>query len=294
MDKELQQYQSRKTKAEQKTMIGGFLILPGIALVLTLGDHTIFLWLGILFIIIGAISIAMGASAYSKVVMDFKLNFLKKMMGEWIEEGEYYPKRGLTKTEVYHSEFLKRADRFYAEDLITGKIDGVTFKSSDLKLEERKTRHTKNGTQTYYETFFRGQMYVFDFNKTFDGFLQVLERGRPISRRKYEKIKLESMAFNKKFTTYSTNSHSAFYVLTPHFMESMMKIEREHPGQIFFSFIDTQMHMAINNNKDNFAIRMFRKIDQALIETFKKDLAIIYDIVDDLKLNKNIFKEDQS
>ena len=55
------------------------------------------------------------------------------------------------------------------------------------------------------------------------------------AKRKYKKVKLESVQFNKKFKTYATSEHNAFYVLTPHFMEALMAFEQKNKGKIYFS-----------------------------------------------------------
>lgn len=293
LDKELLKYNEMKKHSETIVLIGGVSALIGGALLITLSYMQAFMVIGVIFLVGGMIAAIVGFSKFSSVSSKFKNNYLKDSMHEWIENGRYEPKYGLSESQVYQSEFMQRGDRFHSEDMITGTIDGVGFVTSDVKTQERRTRHTNNGTQTYYVTLFMGQMYIFDFNKTFDGALQVLENARPVSRRNYGKVNLESMAFNKKFTTYSTNDHSAFYVLTPHFMEALLRIETNHPGKIAFSFIGSKMYMGINNNKDSFKIHMFRQIDETLINSFKEDLKIIYELVDDLKLNKNIFKEDQ-
>lgn len=293
MEKNLEQtlntYQVRKSKAEKYILFGGSAAVVAV-LLLALLSETGFVVPGILLGVVAAVLLIIGFSGFSKVTHDFKHNFLVKMMGELIEDGVYEPKNGLSHHQVYATEFLKKADRFKTEDMIRGKIDGVSFISSDVKLEERRVRRTKNGTQTYYVTYFLGRVFVFEFNKEFDGSLQCLEQGRPTVNRKYEKIQLESMVFNKKFTTYATNRHAAFYVLTPHFMESMLKFEKENPGKLSFSFLDTKLFVGVNNNKDTFELSLFRKIDKQLIESFKRDIQVIYDLIDDLKLNNDIFK----
>ena len=169
-------------------------------------------------------------------------------------------------------------------------MEGVKFVSSDVKLEERHVRHTKNGTQVTYETYYLGRMFIFDFNKPFDGYLQVLEGGRPTSNRGFKKVKLESVAFNKKFKTYSTSEHSAFYVLTPHFMEALMELERKNRGKIYFSFIDNRLYIGINNFINTFELKMFRKLDDKVFDEFKRELLIIKDVIQELKLNKSIFQ----
>jgi hypothetical protein len=292
MAKDLSYYQNKKSLSE-KLIVGGALgaVVSFLGMQFTAvnlpGLYNGF----ILLIVVSIILAAIGGFQFSSIVKKFKNEYLKDIISEWIEDGYYDPKRGLSPAQVYHCEFLKKADRFHSEDLLTGTIDGIRFQASDIQLQERHVRHTKNGTQTYYVTYFKGQMYVFDFNKDFDGYLQVLENQRPQSRRKYERVKLESIDFNKKFNTYTTNQHTAFYILTPPFMERLMAIEKAHPGKIGFAFIDNQLHLGINNNKSNFTIHLFRRIDEALMKAFQDDLKVIYSIIDELKINKKIFKE---
>ena len=192
----------------------------------------------------------------------------------------------------HNNQFLKKADRYHSEDYISGKIDDVDFVSSDLKLEERHVQHTKNGTRVYYVTYFLGRIFRFDFNKVFTGNLQVLETGSPYSRRKFNKVKLESIEFNKKFRIFAEEDLTAFYILTPDIMEAIFNLEKRHPGRISMSFLGDHLYVAINNNKDTFELQMFRKIDEQLIEEFKNDLLVIKDFIMSLKLNNRLFKKD--
>lgn len=282
-------FQQKKAKSEKKFLIGGPLILLGIACALVLGEAGIAI--GAVFGLAGLVVCIMGSSEFGKLNKEFKEQVLVDLISQFVDDGVFHPDQGLSINTVYDTEFLKRADRYHTEDYLAGSIDGVRFKSSDVKLEERHVRHTKNGTQTYYETYFLGRIFVFEFNKAFDGYLQVLEGGRPVSRRKYGKIKMESVQFNKKFKTYTTNDHSAFYILTPHFMEKLQSFEASNHGRVYFSFIDNLLYIGINNNRDTFELRMFRKIDESLLDEFKRDLLVVKDVVHELKLNNNIFKK---
>lgn len=288
----LQPFQEKKAAAEKKLMIGGPLIILGILLIIAFGASAdLFVGLGIAIIIIGAIFIAIGYGSYSSTIKQFKKEYLTNVIGEWIEDGVYQPDRGFNPHAVYACEFLQVADRFHSEDYVEGKIEGVPFQMCDVKLEERRVRHTKNGTQTYYVAYFVGQYYVLDFNKDFEGAVQVLEREKPRSKRKFKKVKLESIDFNKKFNTYATSDHTAFYLLTPQMMSRMMELEKAHPGKLGFAFIDNKMYMAIHNNHSILEVRMFRKLDETLIEEFKNDFRLLDDLVKELKLNKKIYKE---
>ena len=52
------------------------------------------------------------------------------------------------------------------------------------------------------------------------------------------------------------------------------------------------LYMAINNNRDTFSLKMNQKIDDRLIGLFEKDMNVINNIIEEMKLNNKIFKEE--
>lgn len=147
----------------------------------------------------------------------------------------------------------------------------------------------KNGREEYYVTCFLGRILKFDFNKNFIGSLYVLEDDKP-KNEAYNQVEMESIDFNKTFKTYATENETAFYILTPPIIETLIQLEKRHPGKIGFVFKGNNMYVAINNKVDSFEVKMFKEIDEEMIENFKKDLLAIKDFIEALKLNKNIFK----
>ena len=288
MKTNLDVYIANKKKHETKVLIGGIIIVIGaLGLLVPDGNGMPVLIAGL---VIGGIIAGIGLGKFSKLSKQFKTEVLTGLVDTFVDNGYFDPNRGLDPVQVYSTEFLKRADRFHTEDYLSGSMEGVSFVSSDVKLEEKHVRQTKNGTETYYETYFLGRVFIFDFNKSFDGYLQVLENNRPTVNRGYQKVKLESVAFNKKFKTYSSNEHSAFYVLTPHFMEALMRFEQKNKGKIYFSFLNNKLFIGINNFKDTFELRLFGKLDERVFDEFKNDLLVIKEVIMELKLNNNIFK----
>ncbi len=285
------EFNKQKQKTEKKVIIGGVILAVGVILVL-LGQSggTALIAIGIVIGLVGLVFLVIGMSSFSKLKKDFKDTVLTKMFEEAIPGINYSPNRGLSQSVVYSTDFLKQADRYHSEDYLSGELDGVKFESSDVKLEERHVQHTKNGTRVYYVAYFVGRVFRFTFNKNFVGSLQVLEAGSPRSKG-YNKVKLESIDFNKKFKTYATEDITAFYILTPDIMESIFKLEKNHPGRIGLSFHGEQLYVAINNNKDTFEVQMFRKIDDKMIKEFERDLLVIKDFIITLKLNNNLFKK---
>jgi len=289
MENKLLEFNNSKKTAEKKLIIGGVVAIIGAAIFVLLGMEGVAL-IGIPLVIGGVIYLAIGSAAFNKLSKRFKTEVLTDLIASFVDDGVFDPNRGLSLNAVYETEFVKKADRYHTEDYLSGSIDGVRFESSDVKLEEKHVEHTKNGTRTYYETYFLGRIFRFEFNKSFDGYLQVLERGKPMSKRRYGKVKLESVQFNKKFKTYTTNEHSAFYVLTPHFMEALMKFEQDNKGNISFSFIDTHLHIGINNFRDTFELKMFKELNMDSFKEFEKELGVVKEVISELKLNRSIYK----
>lgn len=289
MENKILEFNQIKSKAERKVQIGGLLSVLGVAIFFLAGDLAL---LGLILFIPGIIVIIIGSSNFSKLNKRFKNEVVTDLVASFVDEGYFDPHMGLSQSQVYGTEFLKRADRFHSEDYLKGSMEGVHFVSSDVKLEEEHVEHTKNGTRRYYVTYFLGRVFIFDFNKSFDGYLQVLEKYRPTRKRGYSKVKLESVQFNKKFKTYSTSDHSAFYVLTPHFMEALMRFEQGNKGNIGFSFIDNKLYIGLSNFRDTFELRMFRPISEMTFQRFKDELLVIQEVIKELKLNNKIFSKE--
>jgi hypothetical protein len=289
MNEELNKFQLEKKSIEKQIIIGGLISL--LSLLVFVGTMNYGPW-GLIILIPGVIYMIIGANKFKKLSNRFKDEVLRDIISGFVEDGVFEPSRGLDMNTVYNTEFLKRADRSHTEDYLSGKIDGVEFISSDVKLEERHVEHTKNGTRTYYVAYFLGRIFEFEFNKTFEGYLQVLEGARPKSKRKFNRVKLESVVFNKKFKTYATNDHTAFYVLTPHLMEALLDFEKNNKGKIYFSFIGSKLYLGINNFKDTFELKMFKELNESSFEEFKRELYVIKEVVTELKLNNNIFKKE--
>ncbi len=292
MNNNYNKFNDSKKKSENKVVIGGIALIAGIIMVAVANTMASMLGmvLGIIVAIPGLIYLGIGLANFNTIKKSFKNTVLRTMFEELIPGIKYDPNYGLPQEVVYSTGFLKRADRFHSEDYLIGELDGVSFISSDVRLEERHVQHTKNGTRVYYVPFFVGRVFRFEFNKDFVGSLQVLEAGSPKTNG-YNKVKLESIDFNKKFKTYATEDITAFYILTPDIMEAIFNLEKRNPGRIGLGFHGDHLYVAINNNQDTFEVKMFRTIDESMVKEFEKDLLVIKDFIMTLKLNNNLFKK---
>ncbi len=288
MNEKLKAFQNRKRRSETMVILGGALLI--ISTMLFVFDIAFFFLVFALFIA-GAVTLFLGYSSYSSIQGEFKNQVLKNILEESVEDGEYNPRMGLSANQIYQGECLDKADDVRTEDFLSGSIDGVSFVSSDVTLSTYETVSTGRRVSRVRRAFFSGRVFNFEFNKSFTGRVFVMEKGEPKTQYDTEEVELESGEFNDIFNIYATDSHTAFYVLTPQIMEGLLKIERNHPGDLSFSFIGNKLNIAINNNLDTFALTMFRPLDETAIKSFKEDLDIFKDVIRSLNLNREIFKD---
>lgn len=249
--------------------------------------------LALIFLIIPSIIfIAVGSIKFKSIEKDFKNNCMGKIVDEIVPGAKYFPKLGIPLHEIYNYKLLKKGDREYIEDLIQGEVNGVKFRTCDLKLEERRVHHNSNGgTTVTYVPYFIGRFFEFDFNKTFKGDL-ILTENSMIKPFGMQKISLESEEFNRKFKTFAKDEFSAFYVLTPQFMMALLDLEKTNPGAISISINSNKMAIALNNNRDTFSLKINQPITDYVFQSFKRDMKVVNQIIDELSLNNKIFKEE--
>lgn len=287
MQEKIHAFQRRKRVVESTIILGGISMIVSAGLfVLALAPVALIVAL----LVVGAVTLFFGYSSYTAIQDDFKEKVLKGILEESVENGTYNPHIGLGSSQVYQGECLGEADEIKTEDFLSGVIDGISFISSDVVLSNYQTVSTGKSVTRVLTPFFTGRVFSFDFNKTFKDRVFVMEKGKPATQYETETVELESQAFNETFKTYATDPHTAFYVLTPPIIEALLKIEKNHPGDLSFSFIGTKLHMAINNQIDTFELTMFRPLNEDAITAFTEDLDILRDVVHSLKLNRSIFK----
>lgn len=122
--------------------------------------------------------------------------------------------------------------RVHTEDFLTGTYQGVYYEQTDADICCRLSRTSDKET-----VVFNGTISKFRFNKKISGRLVLAHGslGGTFSAGGLPQIKTENTEFNNKFTIHSEDGHDAFYVLTPHFMEYLMKLYNTLPGTMYTS-----------------------------------------------------------
>ena len=225
----------------------------------------------------GGIILVIGSSKFKKLSQQFKRVHIKEIIENEISECFFDPDKGFEKEIVYGSKILRKEDRYYSEDYLSGVIKGRKFESSDLKLQDVRS----NGKSTTVVTVFQGRFFIIDFDKKFESDVYIMPN-RSFGFNWFTemvRIDLESMAFNSLYDVYSESKHSAFYLLKPAFMEKLIEFKNV-AKRVMFGFKDQKVYIALDTRIDSFDLKFFREIDETFFIEVKKEIKLIEELID--------------
>lgn len=220
--------------------------------IMILGVLLFFVMPMVTFVIIIITSLAMGAlSGVNEYKLMYKTLLVEDIYKQHFEDVSFNFESGYDKEYVANTQLISVGNRYSSDDYISGIYQGVRFTRSDVHMQNVQ----RSGKTTTTVTYFEGPWMVFDCPKSFTSSTKVAEKeflngGHPGWFSGFEEIKTESIKFNELFGVYTTNEHDAFYLLTPHFMEKLIELERKFEGKLTVGFINSQIHVLIYNNEN--------------------------------------------
>ncbi len=189
-------------------------------------------------------------------------------------------------------------DRYVGDDFVSGKVGATSIAFSEIHAEY-KTGHGKNQE---WHTIFDGLFFVGDFNKHFTGRTVVLpdtaERifghigtlFQSWNAKRDDLIKLEDPEFEKLFAVYGTDQIQSRYILSTSLMKRITDFKNKTKRNIYLSFVDNKIFIAISCNKDLFEPNVFRTLkDFSSIQEYFNDLQLAIGISEDLNLDTRIW-----
>ncbi|QSW90390.1 DUF3137 domain-containing protein [Flavobacterium endoglycinae] len=261
---------------------------------------------GILFALIYLVYMPMMKKKYQQVgdsgenYTSFKERILKQMIS-FINPSFQYVEHGyIGKKELQEIAILK--DKNYditGNDQILGSHNGVPFQYCDLHITYMPSIRLEHQSA---EEIFSGQFFMAKFNKTFNtqivvspktgvsGFITSNSFSANIIQPS-NKIMLEDPEFTKMFDVYADDQIEARYVLTPSTMQNIKDIAVKAKGNLFLFFTNNKIIVANNNRENKFETGVTTKLKPELLTSFYQDLYKQFSIIDDLKLNINIWKQ---
>lgn len=235
-----------------------------------------------------------GETAMRELRSIYKDTFLNGMFGEFFEDACYEGWWGFSEIEVMEMSLYKLGNKFESEDKLSGQYRGVWFKQSDVHIWE----HVTTGDDDRDIDYFEGRMFVFDtplkniesvkiFNRlSFDD-----KNDHRLRLEEENRVSMESMEFNDRFSVYAKKAHDAFYVLTPDMMERITEIYYKYckmpdgkMRDMSLHFRDDKLYCALETYGNAFDPGTYPISYPEEKAKLKKDIQVIMDIIESLDL----------
>lgn len=154
-------------------------------------------------------------AAFSK---EYKRLIAEPVLEHIFDDYTYRPSQGFSANQLTSFKLCRDSMLYVTtEDLIEGTYKGVHYCQSDIKREKRSNESN--------EFAYAGRISVYDFNKPLEGEILIANKGNSnLVSFGMVQVSMESVEFNNAFQVYASDSHIAYYVLTPQFMEYMLRL----------------------------------------------------------------------
>ncbi|MGN0496409.1 MAG: DUF3137 domain-containing protein [Lachnospiraceae bacterium] len=229
---------------------------------------------------------------------------VKGVLAEKIDIAEYSPNHYINEKFVKKCSILPNFNKINGSDYISGNYRGQKFVYCDLLLEwETKERDSDGHRRTRTTTQFQGQVMKMELGKDIEGFVRIREKKNPRKSNgffsnilgtstSHNSIETENVAFNNQFEIKTSDDQLAFYILTPQFMESVMRLDKMADGYTNIEFRGTSVVVTLNNGRDSFEVNK-TLVSQRRLEkyrqNFRDELEIILGVFDEVLTKENLF-----
>ena len=253
--------------------------------VLLFGGFALFSMRGV---IPGLVPVAAGIAVLiyggkiSKELTELTVPIRKSVLEEKLELQSYNVSEHFPKDLVRSTKLFTGWSSISGSDLVAGLYRGIPVRFCDLHL----THQESNGKTTTTVTDFKGTFLEITAHRSISSEVRVKEQGKGLFRSKV--IEMENEAFNKKFTVTGESTQDAFYVLTPQFMETIMKADQYADARTQMLFSGSQIYVGLYNSRDLFEVKS-QKTLEGYRAACRSDLAYVTNFLDILFENTALF-----
>jgi len=258
-------------------------------------------------LIFGAFAyMTLGAIIYKFMIKDYTNEFKQKIISPLIhaldEKLNYFQDLHISEHLFRGSRLFSSPDRYSGNDLVKGEIQNTKISFSDFHAEKR---HRNSKGRDSWSTLFKGLFIVAEFNKNFIGETVVLPdsaqstfgdlighwlQSKNISRN--ELVKMDDVEFERKFVVYSDDQIEARYILSHSIMKKLVSFEKRFGHPLYISFVNSNIHMAVEYNKDMFEPSIFKSLlEYKTAMEYVDTLHLVSGIIEELKLNEKIWSK---
>ena len=236
---------------------------------------------------IAGIAVGIGLFIYSaklsKDLKKFAAPLVQSVLEEKLEVESYEPTKYFDRKLVKDTKLFTGWSSITGSDLVTAKYRGISLSFCDLDLTHEESSG-KDSTTTI--TDFEGVFMEVTTHRSVGSPVWVKEQGKGLFNSKV--IEMESETFNKKFTVTGDSTQDAFYVLTPHFMETLIRADKYANARTQMLFRDNKIYIGLYNSKDLCEMKGQKTMD-GMRASLESDLRYITDYMDILLENTALF-----
>ena len=240
--------------------------------------------------------------------LGFKRNIIEKIV-DFIGEGKLdyashlflEDKRqaiiAFTRSQIFRDE-LEEPDYLTQEDCVYGTIGKTDIFFSEIVVEQTKGSHINEVERQEYihkSLIFHGLFFEAKFSKKFITRTFIVPNNlkgkvRLFNDWRGKTVELEDPEFAKMFKVYGDSQLESRYLLSTSFMNRLVEFNQKAKRQIYLSFIDGFLYIAIPYRQRLFEPKLLKSMMsfQPLKEYFY-DLQLMIGIVEDLNLNRRIW-----
>lgn len=286
MEMKLQELEKRRHMLSVK--FGRFMLAACILLlilaIMAIFSGFVLLWVaaGIIFVIV----IAYYFGILNPDIKEYKIE-AKQILVEMVLKENFtdltYSANGLPQERFDCAELYNHYTNYESNDLIRARYQGCAFICSDVYINEVRS----TGKTTVTIDIFKGHFFILDISRKIDSLTQVYPKvfigndnhsgGLFDNTPKTEKLKLESVEFNREFAVYCEDGQEAFYLLTPKVMQILLDLKKRL--DLSCSFYDNKLYVAVADKNDPFEISLNDRVDQLLISKLRRDCAELCNIL---------------
>jgi len=271
-----------------------------IALVFALAEGEAIYWVLAVAALIGAVYCLLynwGSKGHMKQLLS--INVVQDALGEVFEDCAYSYENRLSGSVIEEARLISGWTSISGSDFAQGRYRGRGIEFSDIKLEKITYRTNSDGSVRKKKRvlLFKGHWLVFELGRELPASIRVIERGgrrvgQAIKGMTKGDVETENMAFNQQFRIQAEDPHTAFYILTPHFIEYIMAADAAAMARTSMCFTGSRMHIALDSGRDLFEVGGSVKDIAALRARIKSEVRYLTGILDELLQNTYLFGEE--
>lgn len=248
---------------------------------------------GMIFFLIGIIILVTVAEPLNKKYKSiYKATICKEVVEKMFDVQDYQPDNGFSKEFVKNTYLIPYGNTYSSDDYIRGSYQQIQFERSDVCMQNV----VSDGKNTTTTTLFKGSWTVLTYPKKITSYLMIREKkflsdskpgGLFSNAPATEKVRFEDIDFNQNFDVFAQDQHDAFYVLTPHFIERIKKLEAETEGRMTIGIVDQKVHVLFDTGLNIMEPSLLKPVSEEDYHVVWQEIKIIKDIIDILELSSN-------